>query len=482
MRSFAGSGRRARAAYSLLLRVRRAALSCCACCWRGRAEPLYATAIGERFGRYRARRAAGRALDPCRLARRDARRGAADRRAARRRGPGLRLLLTHGTATGRAAGRELLREGDLQAWLPWDTPGGVRRFLAHFRAGRRRADGDRDLAEPAGRRAGARPADGARQRAPQRAQPAARRAGSMRLLRPAFESLARRLRADRGRCRAPARRRRRARSSSPATSSSTSRPKPALIERGRALEGGARRPRRCVLARGHARRRGGEPARRLARAGRAAAAARRRAAPSAALRRRRRADRRGRLRAVAAQRLGRRAAARGAATADVWLGDSMRRDAACYALADVALLGGSFAPLGGQNLIEAAACGCPVVMGPHTFNFADAAELALAAGAAVRVADHRGRRGRGAGAAGGTASAPAARRRRPGVRRGAPRRGRAHGRSASLRRLAPAASAASEAGALRRAAAQRPDLRAVREDLGVERCARRSAGGRRARP
>ena len=58
-----------------------------------------------------------------------------------------------------------------------------------------------------------------------------------------------------------------------------------------------------------------------------------------------------------------------------------------YGLADVALLGGSFAPLGGQNLIEAAACGCPVVLGPHTFNFAEAAELACAAGAAVRVAD-----------------------------------------------------------------------------------------------
>jgi 3-deoxy-D-manno-octulosonic-acid transferase len=56
-----------------------------------------------------------------------------------------------------------------------------------------------------------------------------------------------------------------------------------------------------------------------------------------------------------------------------------------YALADVALLGGSFAPLGGQNLIEAAACGCPVVMGPHTFNFAQAADLSLAAGAALRV-------------------------------------------------------------------------------------------------
>jgi 3-deoxy-D-manno-octulosonic-acid transferase len=56
-------------------------------------------------------------------------------------------------------------------------------------------------------------------------------------------------------------------------------------------------------------------------------------------------------------------------------------------LADVALLGGSFAPLGGQNLIEAAACGCPVVMGPHTFNFALAAELAQIEGAAYEVPD-----------------------------------------------------------------------------------------------
>jgi 3-deoxy-D-manno-octulosonic-acid transferase len=74
-----------------------------------------------------------------------------------------------------------------------------------------------------------------------------------------------------------------------------------------------------------------------------------------------------------------------AAAADVWLGDSMREMPAYYALADVALLGGSFAPLGGQNLIEAAACGCPVVMGPHTFNFADAAQLAEAQSAARRV-------------------------------------------------------------------------------------------------
>jgi 3-deoxy-D-manno-octulosonic-acid transferase len=73
--------------------------------------------------------------------------------------------------------------------------------------------------------------------------------------------------------------------------------------------------------------------------------------------------------------------------ADVWLGDSLGEMALYYGLSDVALLGGSFAPLGGQNLIEAAACGCPVVMGPHTFNFADAADLAAQAGAAFRVGD-----------------------------------------------------------------------------------------------
>ena len=70
---------------------------------------------------------------------------------------------------------------------------------------------------------------------------------------------------------------------------------------------------------------------------------------------------------------------------DIWLGDSLGEMALYYSLADVALLGGSFEPLGGQNLIEAAACGCPVVLGPHTFNFAEAAEAAVETGAAFRV-------------------------------------------------------------------------------------------------
>ena len=71
----------------------------------------------------------------------------------------------------------------------------------------------------------------------------------------------------------------------------------------------------------------------------------------------------------------------------LWLGDSMGEMSLYFGLADVALLGGSFMPLGGQNLIEATACGCPVIMGPHTFNFAEAAELALEADAAIRVED-----------------------------------------------------------------------------------------------
>jgi len=67
------------------------------------------------------------------------------------------------------------------------------------------------------------------------------------------------------------------------------------------------------------------------------------------------------------------------------LGDSMGEMPFYFAAAHVCLLGGSFEPLGGQNLIEACACGCPVVMGPYTFNFSQAASLALKHDAATRV-------------------------------------------------------------------------------------------------
>ena len=69
----------------------------------------------------------------------------------------------------------------------------------------------------------------------------------------------------------------------------------------------------------------------------------------------------------------------------VWLGDSMGEMPAYFAAADLSLIGGTLLPFGGQNLIEAAACGCPVLVGPHTFNFAQATEDALACGAAQRV-------------------------------------------------------------------------------------------------
>ncbi|WP_416336500.1 lipid IV(A) 3-deoxy-D-manno-octulosonic acid transferase [Dechloromonas sp. A34] len=74
-----------------------------------------------------------------------------------------------------------------------------------------------------------------------------------------------------------------------------------------------------------------------------------------------------------------------AADTEVWLGDSMGEMAAYFTLADLAFIGGSLLPLGGQNLIEAAACDCPVLVGPHTFNFLQATEDAIAAGAARRV-------------------------------------------------------------------------------------------------
>jgi len=71
----------------------------------------------------------------------------------------------------------------------------------------------------------------------------------------------------------------------------------------------------------------------------------------------------------------------------VWLGDSMGEMPAYYSVADIALIGGTLLPFGGQNLIEAAACGCPVLVGPHTFNFAQATEDSISCGATKRIAD-----------------------------------------------------------------------------------------------
>ena len=73
----------------------------------------------------------------------------------------------------------------------------------------------------------------------------------------------------------------------------------------------------------------------------------------------------------------------------VVVGDSMGEMLAYYAAADVVLMGGSFLDYGSQNLIEPAALGKPVIVGPSTFNFEQAADGAIASGAALRVADAR---------------------------------------------------------------------------------------------
>jgi len=69
------------------------------------------------------------------------------------------------------------------------------------------------------------------------------------------------------------------------------------------------------------------------------------------------------------------------------LGDSMGELFAYYAAADLAFVGGSLLPFGGQNLIESCAIGTPVLVGPHTYNFSEATRLAVSVGAAIQIKD-----------------------------------------------------------------------------------------------
>jgi 3-deoxy-D-manno-octulosonic-acid transferase len=69
----------------------------------------------------------------------------------------------------------------------------------------------------------------------------------------------------------------------------------------------------------------------------------------------------------------------------VVLGDTLGEMPFFYAASDVAIVAGSFAPHGGQNLIEACAMGTPVIVGPFARNFADAVQGAVAAGAAIQI-------------------------------------------------------------------------------------------------
>jgi 3-deoxy-D-manno-octulosonic-acid transferase len=72
---------------------------------------------------------------------------------------------------------------------------------------------------------------------------------------------------------------------------------------------------------------------------------------------------------------------------EVLVGDTMGELQRLYAASDVAFIGGSLVPHGGQNLLEACAVRVPVVFGPHMFHFEEISAMALERGAARQVLD-----------------------------------------------------------------------------------------------
>ena len=367
---------------------------------RGVAEPGYLRAVDERFGRYTTARPDGRGplvwIHAVSLG--ETRAAAILLAALRERLPTMRLLLTHGTATGRAEGQKLLGAGDVQVWQPWDTRGATRRFLTHFKPDvgllMETEIWPNQMHEAAARGV---PMVLANARLSEKSLRGAQRAGL--LLRPAYRALTAawaQSEADAARLRTIGVRQ----VDVLGNLKFDARPdaaQQALGARWRAALGG--RP--VVML---ASSREGEEVelleqiKALALDGQARAAIKNEVkAMSAPLwlivpRHPQRFAEVADVARAAGFEVAQRsrwadAPSPDALTADVWIGETLGEMTLYYSLADVALLGGSFAPLGGQNLIEAAACGCPVVMGPHTFNFAQAAELAEAAGAARRVGD-----------------------------------------------------------------------------------------------
>ncbi|SEL08326.1 3-deoxy-D-manno-octulosonic-acid transferase [Roseateles sp. YR242] len=351
---------------------------------RGSAEPLYRAHLPERFG-------FGPEIEPGAVwvhavSLGETRAAAPLIERLRQDRPGLRLLLTHTTATGREAGQALLQPGDTQRWLPFDTPGAVRRFLRATRPAvgvLMETEIWPNLQHEAAR-AGV-PMVLANARLSARSLRRGERFKA--LLAPA----ARTLRLALAQTREDGQRLTQAGVPEVQVSGNLKfdlQPDEALVARGKGWHAGLGRP--VVML---AVSREGEEAAMLAQW---QATASRRAGGTGPLllivpRHPQRFDEVATLVRNAGLRLARRSAfAPEGPTAedigaDVWLGDSMREMALYYGLADVALLGGSFEPLGGQNLIEAAACGVPLLMGPHTFNFAEAATLSLEAGASARV-------------------------------------------------------------------------------------------------
>ncbi len=348
---------------------------------RGAKEPLYRHALRERLGLYAATEPAPGRLWIHAVSLGETRAASALIAALREREPDLRVLLTQSTATGREAAQALLRDGDAIAWLPYDTPGAVRRFLCHWRPrlGVLMETEVWPTLQREAERAGLLMVL-ANARLSEKSLRQGRRLGA--LMRPAAARMALALaqtEADAQRIRAMGT----ARVEVAGNLKYDIAMDASLIAHGQAWAAQVGRP-VLMLA--------------VSREGEEKALLDewvKQPAPRPLLaivpRHPQRFDEVAGLVEAAGLTLARRSSwtdqpPAPATAADVWLGDSMREMPLYYGLASVALLGGSFEPLGGQNLIEAAACGCPVLAGPHTFNFAEATELALAAGAAQRGA------------------------------------------------------------------------------------------------
>jgi 3-deoxy-D-manno-octulosonic-acid transferase len=357
---------------------------------RAMAEPGYAVAVPERFGRYtQMAETQSELVWVHAVSLGEARAAGILLQALREALPGVRILLTHGTATGRAEGAKLLQPGDVQVWQPWDTPAAVSAFLNHFRPRiglLLETEVWPNLVRQSAR-AGV-PLALVNARMSDKSMRSALRWAS--LMRPTYAALGAvwaQTEADAQRLRALGATVQRV----TGNLKFDAQPDAKQVAQGQAWRAAQRQP-VCLLASS----REGEETLWL----QALAALASPMLPSGLSgtqwlivpRHPQRVDEVQQLLVSAGWSVSRRSAWGDAGppaqvNGQVWLGDSLGEMALYYSLTDVALLGGSFEKLGGQNLIEAAACGCPVVMGPHTFNFLEVAEQAEAAGAARRVPD-----------------------------------------------------------------------------------------------
>jgi 3-deoxy-D-manno-octulosonic-acid transferase len=350
---------------------------------RAVAEPGYGVAVPERFGHYtQPFESASELVWVHAVSLGESRTAGILVQALREALPGVRILLTHGTATGRAEGQRLLRAGDVQVWQPWDTPAAVQRFLRHFRPRLgllMETEVWPNLVLQS--RASGVPLALVNARMSDKSLRSALRWAS--LMRPTYGALA----AVWAQTEADAERLRALSATVQAVTGNLkfdAQPDAVQCVQAQAWRSGLTRP---VLMLASSRE--GEEAQWLE-AVRRVPSALQQAQWLIVPRHPQRVEEVEYLLWQAGLTVSRRSswsAAGPQGTAEVWLGDSLGEMALYYSLADAALLGGSFAPLGGQNLIEAAACACPVFMGPHTFNFAEVAQQAEAEGAARRVPD-----------------------------------------------------------------------------------------------